>query len=76
MSLIHNERTKLTAAWLNTLSSAATTAGVIAPLAAVFYGVSNSSIAANALFLGSPVWLFTGVGLHLAARYVLGGLKP
>jgi hypothetical protein len=43
-NLIKNERIKLTAAWLNTLSGAATAAGAIAPLAATFYGVAAAPV--------------------------------
>jgi len=42
MSLIHNERVKLTAAWLNGLAGASAAAGSIAPLVAGFYGVKTS----------------------------------
>lgn len=55
MSLLHNERVKLTASWLNTLATATATVGVLAPLASVVYGVR--------------------LGLHVAARRVLRGLK-
>jgi len=75
MSLVHNERTKLTAAWLNTLSGAATAAGVIAPLAATFYSLSAAPVSLGVLSLGAAIWFFAGVGLHFAARYVLRGLK-
>ncbi len=37
MHLIHNERTKLTATWLNTLATAFLAAGLFAPLAALAY---------------------------------------
>lgn len=76
MSLIHNERTKLTAAWLNTLAGAAAAGGVIAPLAAVFYGVANAPVGVRALLAGVAIWLLVGIGLHIAARHVLRNLKP
>jgi hypothetical protein len=41
MFLIHNERTKPMANWFNALAAALVTAGVFAPLAAFFYGVSQ-----------------------------------
>ena len=68
MSLVHNERTKLTAAWLNTLSGAATAAGVIAPLAATFYSVSAAPVSPGILSLGAAIWLFAGVGLHFGCK--------
>ncbi len=76
MSLIHNERTKLTAAWLNALAGAASAAGVIAPLAAAFYGVASAPANGALLLAGVTIWLFAGIGLHFAARYVLRNLKP
>ncbi len=41
MFLVHNERTKLTANWLNTLATALVAAGGFAPAAAVLYGITN-----------------------------------
>jgi hypothetical protein len=51
--LIHNERAKLTAAWLNTMASAAMTVGVLAPLATALYGISPSPVPQSVLTLGS-----------------------
>lgn len=42
MSLIPNERTKLTAAYLNTAANGLFTAGVVAPLVAAVFGISES----------------------------------
>lgn len=39
MSLVSNERVKLTATWLNTLASATATVGVLAPAASILYGI-------------------------------------
>jgi zinc transporter ZupT len=44
MSLIHNERTKLSATWFNALATAMVTAGVFAPLVALIYGLSTPTI--------------------------------
>lgn len=76
MSLVHNERIKLTASWLNALASAAAAAGVIAPLAAGFYGVANAPASGALLLAGAAIWLFVGIGLHFAARHVLRNLRP
>ena len=75
MSLIHNERTKLTASWLNTLSGAATAAGAIAPLAAAFYSVSAAQVSLVFFFLGSRFGFLRRSRRHLAARFVLRGLN-
>ena len=78
MSLTHNERVKLTAAYLNTAAGACLTAGVIAPLAAVVFGYVGAGVVASPLTLpiGVSIFLAVSVGLHVAARYALGGLKP
>lgn len=71
MSLIHNERTKLTATWLNGLATAAVAVGSIAPSITAASGTISPVLAAGlALF-----WLFVGAGLHFSARAVLGRLK-
>ena len=73
--LIHNERLKLTAAWLNMLSGASIAAGVIAPLVVRFYGVPSSTVPATLLYLGAALWFFGGIALHLTARRLLGKLR-
>ncbi len=75
MSLIHNERIKLTANWLNALATALVATGAIAPVAAWLYGFPSA--VADALDLGilSAACTLSGAGLHWLARRVLGGLK-
>lgn len=76
MSLIHNERLKLTANALNTAAGSSFTVGVLAPLVAAFYDVSGAyKVAVWKIVLGAVVWLSTAVVLHLSARRVLGSLK-
>lgn len=75
MFLVHNERTKLTASWLNTLATATVAAGVFAPLAALIYGVSQtppSSLPFAALTVACFVF---GAFLHFLGRLVLGRLR-
>jgi hypothetical protein len=77
VSLIANERIKLTAGWLNTLSATTIATGVVAPLVALVFGFPTSatvSIAGFALVCGT--WLFLGVALHFLARRVLQRLQP
>ena len=77
MSAVHNERLKLTASLLNTAAGFALTAGAIGPLIALTYGVSpGPALGAPVLALFILVWFSVGIGLHMLARYVLGGLKP
>ena len=75
MFLVHNEQTKLTAAWLNTLGAALVAAGTFAPIAALFYGFSNSTTNHLELTLGAGVCFAIGVALHLAARIFLRRLQ-
>jgi hypothetical protein len=73
MSLIHNERTKLSAICLNTVAAATVVTGVIAPLVAVVLGLPTSgATTALAFALATIVWLLFGLVLHLGARYILG----
>jgi hypothetical protein len=75
MSLIHNERVKLTAGWFNTVAAATIVAGVIAPLAALVFGMPPAGGLSWANFLAATLaWLFFGTILHLVARYLLGSL--
>jgi hypothetical protein len=74
MSLVHNERRKLTASALNGVAIATLTAGLIAPLVAVSYGVSGARGGVYFAVTGS-IWFFTAVALHWIARRLLGGLK-
>lgn len=77
MSTVANERTKLTAGLLNTVAGFSLTAGAIAPLIAVSYGViAAPSLGAATLLLIIAIWMVVGMGLQIYARRVLGGLKP
>lgn len=75
MNTVHNERVKYFATWLNTIASAAVVVGVVAPLAAAFYGTGGVAPPTPALTLGAVIWFLSGLALHLAARRVLGGLR-
>jgi MFS-type transporter involved in bile tolerance (Atg22 family) len=74
--LIHNERTKLLALALNAAATSAFTVGVLAPVAAAFYDLGASRKAPGVVVLGAFLWIGAAVVLHLAARRVLGWLKP
>jgi Na+/melibiose symporter-like transporter len=76
MSLLHNERTKLTATWLNTLAAATVVTGVIAPMVAVVFGLPTSgTVSPTAFMFAIAVWLLLGVALHIVARRVLRRLQ-
>ena len=74
MTLIHNERTKLSATALTGTAIASIAAGFITPLAAVWFGVAGARGALmTPLFAGAR--LAVGGNLHLTARYLLGSLR-
>jgi dipeptide/tripeptide permease len=65
---IDNERTKLTATWVNNLAAAFVVAGFIAPaVSGQLDGVGR--------FVVALVWIGIGYGLHALARAILGGLR-
>jgi hypothetical protein len=73
--LVHNERTKLTAAWLNTLATALVAAGLFAPVAALVYGLSQPTLGAAYLVGLALGCLVVGIGLHMTGRVLLGKLR-
>lgn len=76
MSLIHNERVKYLATWLNGIATAAVAAGVISPLVAITYGFASGPADLRILLLATVIWLLIGATLHFVVRLVLGRLKP
>ncbi len=73
--LRHNERTKLTAAWFNTLATALIAIGTFAPVSALVLGIEASQTGQLTVIAASLVCFAIGVGLHLAGRRFLGRLK-
>jgi hypothetical protein len=70
LPLIGNERTKLTAAFLNGVATATVGAGAIAPLVAATYGIPGATLALVGL-----CWLVAGIVIHLVARWLLRRLR-
>lgn len=68
--LIANERTKLTANWLNALATAIIAAGAFAPMAVSIYGVSWLLLS----LLSATCFAF-GVFLHVLSRLALRRLR-
>jgi hypothetical protein len=75
MFLVQNERTKLTANWLNALATALVATAVFAPLAALLYGVSGAPSSGLPLLLTAIACFVIGVFLHMMARFALGRLR-
>jgi hypothetical protein len=75
MFLVHNERTKLTASWLNALATGLIAAGAFAPAAAWLYGLSALPIGAFYLSAIAFACVVAGVSLHGFALAMLGRLR-
>ena len=75
MHLVHNERTKLTATWINTLAAAFIAAGAVAPIAAVLYGLSALPVELGRLISLALACVTIGCGIHFLARAQLGRLR-
>ncbi len=75
MVLVANERTKLTANWLNGLATAIIAAGVFAPLVASIYGLSAQTTSWLLLSLLSATCFVFGAFLHGLGRLALGRLR-
>jgi hypothetical protein len=75
MHLVHNERTKLTATWFNTLATAFLAAGGFAPLAAFAYGISDLRTPVVSVVVVGLVCVGVAVALHMFGRRILGRLR-
>ncbi|MFN3077642.1 MAG: amino acid transporter [Alphaproteobacteria bacterium] len=75
MSLVENERTKLTATFMNGIAIAMVAAGAIAPLVAFSYGLPGAAHGVTIALIGIG-WISGGIALHLVARRHLKGLAP
>ena len=75
MNLVLNERIKLTATWINTLAAATVATGVIAPIAAVAFGLpTTGTVSVLSFVLATLLWLLLGIARHLWARRILRSL--
>jgi hypothetical protein len=72
MSLIHNERTKLTATYLNGIAIAVFAVGSLGPSLSSLYGTVAPSWA---LLITSGICLIASGALHWMARQILKGLE-
>ena len=74
LRLVRRERTRLLANGLNTLAMSSIAAGATIPVVAAWAGVP-SPVSAGVLAAAVALRIGSGVALHLAARYVVGGLR-
>jgi len=75
MSLVFNERTKLTAAWFNTLATALVAAGVFAPVVGLIYGLSPATVDTKLVMIVAALCLGIGLAIHAAGWLYLGRLR-
>lgn len=75
MSLIENERTKLTATLFNSLAAALVAAGLFAPAAAMVYGISSLKIGSVYFIAVILVCVGTGALLHWIGLSILRRLQ-
>ena len=75
MSLVHNERTKLTATWISGLATAFIAAGLFAPAAALAYGIAELRIGPVSIVLILSLCIGVGVFLHWMGRFILRRLR-
>jgi hypothetical protein len=73
LDLVHNERTKLTATWLNNLGVGALVAGFIAPSLTLLTLDGTRLVVSLGI---AAVWILVGLGLHLLGRWFMRSLKP
>ena len=75
MFLVHNEQTKLTASWLNSLAAALVAAGVFAPVAALMYRFAPIAIDYRSLVVMALGCFGLGGVLHLLGWAFLRRLR-
>ena len=75
MHAIFNERTRLLATFLNNVGVATIATSLIAPAVSFFYGVGNLTPKGGWVLIAAA-WFVVGIGLHRAAYFVLGSIKP
>lgn len=74
MNLVHNERVKLLATFLNTVAAAAVVVGLFTPFSgAIFRGESVTLSARGVVVI--LFWAAFALLLHGTAQRVLGGLR-
>jgi len=75
MFLVHNERTKLTATWFNTLATAVIAAGFFGPVAALVYQLVPVAIGTGTIVAVAFGCLALGGVLHLLGLVFLRRLR-
>ncbi|WP_426956310.1 hypothetical protein [Muricoccus radiodurans] len=71
--LVHNERIKLAATFLNTIGTGLVVVGAVAPLVAVWDHPGGAGV--PSLLIRTVTFAIGGAAFHLLGRLVLGGLR-
>ena len=72
--LVHNERVKYTATFVNTIALGCIVVGVVTPLQRLLdQGLEGTIPVGSAL--ATAGWLITGFALHWLVRWILGRLR-
>lgn len=74
LKAMHNERTKLTATYMNGFAIAAIAVGGLAPIAQNHIETMND-LEIGLLFVKLVLCLITSFGLHLGGSFLLRGMK-
>ena len=75
MSMWHDEKAKLTAAFVNNIAVAVIVAGCVAPLFSILYGLGNlTPDQVRLIEIAAPTWLVIGVIIHSLGRVILNGV--
>jgi hypothetical protein len=75
MFLVYNERTKLTASWLNAMAAPLIAAGAFAAPVAWLYRLSALRIGPGVLSALAFACLAAGIGLQIVGLTILGRLR-
>ncbi len=70
-----DERTKLTATFMNNVAVAMVVTGLIVPLASYTYNIQSAAPGTAIQDIGF-LWAAVGVGVHFIARFIIRGLQP
>ena len=76
MNVIHNERLKLLATYLNGMAIAIFAVGGLAPSFAMIYGTNISASSTAFVAVVAVSCLFASIGLHYLASLILMRLSP
>ena len=74
MSKVQDERTKLTATFINGTAIAMVAAGGVAPLVAYSYGLPGAVSGSKIALVGAG-WIAGGFALRFVARWLLRGMS-